>query len=258
MTTAQQFGDRDHHRDYYEHRYSPPVSPKSIPHGFKRKASTQEDEVEHQTFISNSFKKLRLGKDGQCSLPNTTVLKNATSNARQPTAVGLSPVTNVLLGHSPSNQCLSADAQAVVRRHRFPDDRNDFMPLDETADRVWVHDIDAEVAEIEAEEARHGGIELSEAAKEYSKIPEHLLKQNPQAEDPAANMQVILYQDPISISLPEEEDAVRRTIVEARKRMRDKQAEEREKEQLSVSTANVFYASNEPQNNNGDDDMDLD
>lgn len=57
MTTAQQFGDY-----YYDSRFSPPVSPKSLPHGYKRKASTQDDELENNSLISNTFKKLRLSE----------------------------------------------------------------------------------------------------------------------------------------------------------------------------------------------------
>ena len=45
---------------YYYNHYSPPVSPKSIPHGYKRKASTQEDDdIETNNAISHHLKKLR-------------------------------------------------------------------------------------------------------------------------------------------------------------------------------------------------------
>lgn len=113
---------------------------------------------------------------------------------------------------------------------------DDMMPVDDTANRIWVNDLNAEIAEIEAAEAQERLL-LSEAGKEYSKIPEHLLRKNPNAftDSAAANMQVILYRDPISISVPEEEDAVRKTITEARQRMRERQAEERERKDVSVA-----------------------
>lgn len=99
------------------------------------------------------------------------------------------------------------------------------MTVDETADRVFVRDLDSEIAEIEAEEARVSqGIELSQAAEEYSKIPDHVLNRNKVRHEP--EMQLILYRDPISITVSEENDAVRRAVIAARQRMRDKQAAE--------------------------------
>lgn len=113
------------------------------------------------------------------------------------------------------------------------------MSVDDTSDRIWVHDLDAEIAEIEAEEARKKSEALlsNTAGQDIGKIPQHLLKSNTAHGDARSNMQMILYRDPISISVPEEHDAVRKTIIEARRRVRQKQAEEYHKGPSSESPA---------------------
>lgn len=232
---------------YYDHSYSPPISPKSQPHGCKRKALSQEDELENQHRISNSFKRLRL------------------NNAKRPSAARIAPIgvsyRDVSLADAFESSHLGTTSPypGPVNYFRQGSD-DDLMPVDDTADRIWVHDLDAEIAEIEAEEERQkAGIQLSEAGKEYSKIPDHLLKQKVKAEDPAANMQMILYRDPISISVPEENDAVRKTIIEARRRMREKQAEERHRERLPLPANSTAAPSTEPSGTNQPDDaMDMD
>lgn len=168
----------------------------------------------------------------QCPNGKQLLLISA-DTARKLSAPDVTPIGVSYRDASPSEASTRHAPDQSLRQDSFntgpSQDADDYMPLDDTADRIWVHDLDAEIAAIEAEEAKqNGGIQLSEAGKEYSKIPEHLLKQGGSAPDRAANMQMILYRDPISISVPEEDDAVRKTIIEARRRMREKQAEERE------------------------------
>ena len=213
----------------YEYRYSPPVSPRSQPHGCKRKASTQEDEFEHQSLISSSLKKLRLSKPIR---PNGQGQHLSTD---PDTAKGLSAVDMLPVGVSyrdlvPSGATLNAGQMPSSYNRSYSscarNDEDDFMPVDDTADRIWVHDLDAEIAEIEAEEARERErSQFSGPGSQYAKIPDHLLKQNGKGVDQTSNMQMVLYRDPISISVPEEDDAVRKTISEARKRMRENQSQ---------------------------------
>lgn len=134
------------------------------------------------------------------------------------------------------------------------------MSVDDTNDRIWVHDLDAEIAEIEAEEARKKDEALlsTTAGQEIGKIPQHLLKSSTAHGDAQSNMQMILYRDPISISVPEEHDAVRKTIIEARRRMREKQAEDYHK---GPSSSTHAYSANPLEsfdNEDEDDGMDID
>lgn len=270
MTAAQQFGDPP--SSHYEYRYSPPVSPRSQPHGYKRKASTQEDDLESQSLISNSFKKLRLSKSARTATTTTTardhVLNTVSDNAKRPSATVISPVGVSCRAAIPATS--PSDPQSALLSHAAPytnharHDEEDFMPIDETADRIWVHDLDAEIAEIEADEAREREriqLSLSEAGSQYAKIPDHLLKLNNQADPPASNMQMVLYRDPISLSVPEENDAVRKTVVEARRRMRENQLEQSGKVLPPVSGPEMAYSLDrmqQPSTADGDMDMDLD
>lgn len=256
---------------YYYNQYSPPVSPKSTPHGYKRKASTQEDdELETNSAISHSLKKLRLSKSSRSLTDH--VLKTS-PDSKRPTVQFTQDFAPVGLSYrdaSPSEASLSAHSAQQSRHnsyvHNDRSNEDDFMPVDETPDRVWVHDLDAEVAEIEAEEARQkydNGIRFAGQTKDYIKLPDHLLRPNTAANDPAANMQMILYRDPISISVPEEDDAVRKTILDARRRVREKLAEERELATITAQHLAPVPRPNaehydEPENHGNDDEMDLD
>lgn len=230
MTTGQQFGDY-----YYDSRYSPPVSPKSLPHGCKRKASTQDDELDRNNLISNSFKKLRLSKSFPDDVANSACMctKISPDSAKRNSAIDIAPVGIAYRDVDLQQPSSSQYANAPDRDLSYPSDSvrgssdGGMMSIDDTTDRIWVHDLDAEIAEIEAEEARHKNeIQLNNAAdQEIGKIPQHLLRGNATHNDAQSNMQMILYRDPISISVPEEHDAVRKTIIEARRRMREKQAE---------------------------------
>lgn len=51
---------------------------------------------------------------------------------------------------------------------------------------------------------------------------------NPNSEGELAGMQVVLYQEPSSLSVPTEKDGVRKAIVEARARTRERQRMERQ------------------------------
>lgn len=99
------------------------------------------------------------------------------------------------------------------------------MPLDDTKDTIYIHDLESEIAQIEAEEPK--GTFLSDFDKKISAIPERLL----QNQSNNANTQMVLYQVPSSISVPEEHDHVRKAIIASRARTREKQAEEAKKKE---------------------------
>lgn len=211
---------------YYYNHYSPPVSPKSIPHGYKRKASTQEDdEIETNNVISHHLKKLRLSK----SLPSRINRFLRPADSKRPSAAPPRDFRDV----TPSEASLSRYS-AQASRHNSQawiphGSEDDMMPVDDTDDRVWVHDLDAEIAAIEAEEAalREADNLFSNDVKEHTKIPDHLLRPNGTVHNPASDMQIVLYCEPVSISVDEDHDAVRKTVIEARRRVREKQAQEK-------------------------------
>ncbi len=103
---------------------------------------------------------------------------------------------------------------------------DDYMQLDDTKHRVFIHNIDAELSDSEAEEgeAADGRLTL---------IPEmerHLRRTNllsPVAALDSAplstkNNKLVLYRAPSSLSVPPEMDGVRMAVIEARERARAK------------------------------------
>jgi len=101
------------------------------------------------------------------------------------------------------------------------------MDVDEAKDRVVIHDLDAELAEIEATEPKT--MFIPDIDKKVSAIPQHIL----QNQSEKANYQLVLYRVPNSISIPEEKDAVRKAIIAARARAREGRAHETERESFT-------------------------
>jgi hypothetical protein len=99
------------------------------------------------------------------------------------------------------------------------------MPVDETPSKVYIHDLAAEIAQIEADEPKD--MFLLDIDRKVAALPAKLLHNS----SPDPNTQLVLYREPSSISIPEEEDAVRKAIIEARKRLRERQQIELKKEE---------------------------
>lgn len=92
------------------------------------------------------------------------------------------------------------------------------MQVEDTPDRVYIADLDAELSDIESDE--DNPIFLQDIEKHLSKIPRHLLV----GPEPKAtkNNQLILYNVPSSLTVPEAQDSVRKAILDARARMRER------------------------------------
>ena len=106
---------------------------------------------------------------------------------------------------------------------------DDAMNVDDTRHRVYVQNLDAEIAEIEANEPAERLIFLPDIEKHFSRIPERLL---PSPQDAAQQQELVLYSVPKSLTLDEDHDSVRRAILDARQRARDKAAEEARREEM--------------------------
>ena len=91
------------------------------------------------------------------------------------------------------------------------------MELDDTKDKIYIHNLDEQIAEIEDEEKM---IFLPDIEKKLGKIPHYLLTGDLR---PTAENQIILYGVPASLSVPEEKDNVRKAMIESRARAREKQ-----------------------------------
>jgi hypothetical protein len=93
------------------------------------------------------------------------------------------------------------------------------MQVEDTPHRVYIHNLAAELSDIDSDS--ENPIFLSDIEKHLSQIPRHvLLGPPPKATE---HNQMVLYNVPSSLTVPEEQDNVRKAIVEARQRIREKQ-----------------------------------
>ncbi|KIX01549.1 uncharacterized protein Z518_09275 [Rhinocladiella mackenziei CBS 650.93] len=224
----------------------------------KRKA---DDELESQSNISSYFKKLRLNH----AIPHPAVPSSQPASPSPSTNVAFRPH----IANTDARPALSvhSDRHEPPSPHKVPSMAgSDFMTVDDTPHRIIINNLDAEIAQIEAEEvAASSTVFLPDIDKKVSTIPYQLLQDGEQASVPEnLNTALVLYKDPSSISVPEEEDVVRKTIIAARARAREKQAEEqRERERqealrremsredgVELSDAMTDHSSH------GDDDLD--
>lgn len=136
---------------------------------------------------------------------------------------------------------------------------DDDMRVDDTKYKVYIYNIDDELADDErsasdtdtpaGEDDVDGSGKLvllpdidkhlrqaartaaltSSSAKQKLAIPRPIL---PNKDGELAGMQLVLYNDPSSLSVPQERDSVRKAILDARARIRERQQEDKEEEAL--------------------------
>jgi len=183
--------------------------------GVKRVADESNDD---QLRFTKRFNLLSLGESAlQCNtckslLTRTTVDPRANRNSNYYIPVTPPPLSNG--APIPSQGGLATTSQ----------DDGESMNVDDTRHRVYVQNLDAELAEIEANEPDERLIFLPDIEKHFSRIPEHILS-NPQ-DATRQQQELVLYSVPKSLTLDESQDSVRKAILEARQRARDKVAEE--------------------------------
>ncbi|KAL9583766.1 MAG: hypothetical protein Q9203_004935 [Teloschistes exilis] len=109
--------------------------------------------------------------------------------------------------------------------------QNDSMQLDDTKDKVYIHDLAAELSDVQSDE--ENPLFLPDIEKKLSKIPRSvLMSSNP----PITNNQMVLYNVPSSLSVPKEHDNVRRAIIDSRARSMEKQAQDKSGAQETQSS----------------------
>lgn len=112
---------------------------------------------------------------------------------------------------------------------------NDSMQLDDTKDKVYIHNLAAEIADIESNE--NTPLFLPDIEQKLSKIARSVLSGR---DPPISNNQMVLYNVPSSLSIPEEQDSVRRAIIESRARARETQALERKAAQKDLTEKDLL------------------
>ncbi|KAK0355193.1 hypothetical protein LTR91_020912 [Friedmanniomyces endolithicus] len=111
----------------------------------------------------------------------------------------------------------SPDAQNHDRQN------DEHMQVDDTRTRVYIHDLDEELADLDSENETL--IFLPDIEQRLSKLPRQLL-QHHRADEPLENQELVLYSTPKSLTVDEGHDVVRKAIIEARQRAQEKALEE--------------------------------
>ncbi|KIM97908.1 hypothetical protein OIDMADRAFT_129240 [Oidiodendron maius Zn] len=113
---------------------------------------------------------------------------------------------------------------------------NDVMRLDDSKHKVYIYDLDAELSESESDDGKLVFLPDIEKHLRESRIPPPVLA-NCEGEL-AGNKQLVLYNIPSSLTVPEERDNVRKAIMEARARVRERQEGRKQTEERDVGARN--------------------
>ncbi|KAI9720049.1 MAG: hypothetical protein M1812_003176 [Candelaria pacifica] len=101
-----------------------------------------------------------------------------------------------------------------------PRSSDDVMQLDDTKYKTYIRDLDAELANIDERDPENV-IFLPDIERKLTRIPASVLMGQP---NPGGSNEMVLYSVPTSLSVPQEQDNVRKAIIETRARAREQQA----------------------------------
>jgi hypothetical protein len=93
------------------------------------------------------------------------------------------------------------------------------MQVEDTKDKVYIFDLNKELAEVESDEDTP--VFVPDIEKHIMKLPKSVLIGDDVKA--AANKQMILYRPPPSFTVPSDKDSVRKSIIERRRRAQEKQ-----------------------------------
>jgi hypothetical protein len=174
-------------------------------HGTKRPAP---DELEGEQRLAKRFNLLNLGTFGERMFPSPPKCRETERSL----------IRGSFLAEHHGKLYIPVDNAPVTQPPQQNAD-NEFMEVEDTKHKVYIYDLDKELAEEESDEDRP--IFLPDIEKHLHKIPKHIL-----IGDDAkamANMQMVLYNVPTSLTVPVEQDSVHRAIAESRQRTRARQ-----------------------------------
>lgn len=100
---------------------------------------------------------------------------------------------------------------------------DDTMHLDDTKHKVYIYDLHAELSDSDTSTTSEDIVFLPDIRKHLrnTRIPPSILASK-DGELAGMSRELVLYNVPSSLSVPEEQDGVRKAIIEARSRMRRK------------------------------------
>jgi hypothetical protein len=118
---------------------------------------------------------------------------------------------------------------SIAKPANKPPLQDDQMRLDDTPNKVYIYNLDDELSDSDAEEGKIIFLPDIEKRLLDTRIPPSVLA-NKDGELAGRNIrnELVLYNVPTSLTVPAERDSVRKAIIEARARVREKQRLERE------------------------------
>ncbi|KAL9077783.1 MAG: hypothetical protein Q9161_000155 [Pseudevernia consocians] len=131
------------------------------------------------------------------------------------------PLGQKLMRSTEQNGKLYLPVQHTPPARTDGNNESESMQLDDTKDKVYIHNLDDELADIESEEERLVFLpDIDKKLGMMGKIPKSVLLGEGH---PSTGNEMVLYSVPSSLSVPEEQDKVRKAIIESRARAREKQ-----------------------------------
>ncbi|KAF2278102.1 uncharacterized protein EI97DRAFT_244878 [Westerdykella ornata] len=196
---------------------APPRSSPLYRAGRKRPADAS---LESEQRLSKRLDLLHLDSNGNSTrlyIPvdpssSSSISTNPSSKSPiSPTSPPISPISPTPLSSSSSHK---------QKRRPPPPPAEDTMLVEDTPHRVYIWSLADELADLSSDE--ESPIFLPDIEKHISKIPKYILQ--PPELKPTKDNQLVLYSVPSSLTVPEEQDKVRKAILEARQRVRERQA----------------------------------
>lgn len=140
-----------------------------------------------------------------------------------------------------ANATATATATTATTTTTATNTADDSMQLDDSKHKVYIYNIDDELSsDSEGEEGRLVFLPDIEKHLKANRIPPSILANS---DGELAGMQLVLYNDPKSLSVPEDKDSVRKAIIESRHRLREQQRLERDG--LSIHDATITTTCND-------------
>lgn len=175
----------------------------SQPHGTKRRAN---DELENSQRLAKRFHLLSLGSNNHYSHdPCDRLTWLADSNGK--------------LWIPPQ----SRERNAAQQRTQPLKDQSDLMEVEDTKDRIYIRDLDEELAE-EANDDEERIVFIPDIDRRLNNLPKRLLAGD-RSPDTTGN-ELVLYNVPSSLSVPQNQDSVRKAILESRARAQQQKDQE--------------------------------
>lgn len=214
-------------------RTSTPKDTLAPGHGAKRRLTRDGDDAETTQRLAKRFHLLNIGTASLDSLLRVQTQSVAENNGR----LWVDPATNSI----PATQ---SPASSV----RVPSTANEHMQVEDTKHRVYIHNLDEELAEISDEDKQEDRlIFIPDIERKLNKLPMRPIFGGQQER---TGSEMVLYSVPKALSVPEEQDSVRRAIIEARARKRQEQCQ-------PSRDALLHEDASDPTDSQDDDAMDL-